>query len=119
MDRIWPSFRRHFGPWSFSWTRFSRPVWLSPRHTLDPDWSHTRRRGAGFRGSLLLDTAQWKIARSDGERGTKHYRRSNWSHRHFGNHDNFAGRSGSGGRQGVGRESVGRIHGRRDRKSVV
>ena len=110
MDRIRPSLRRDIGAGTAGGSGAGSAVRLFAGDAVDFDRGHAWRGGAGFRGAVLFNTAQWQITGADGQGGTEYDRRRDWDHRDSRDHDHLAGGAGTGGGEGPGRKSVGRVY---------
>ena len=69
MDRLRPSLRGDCRAGTARRAGAGGAIRLPARHAVDFDRRRARRRGAGFRHSVLLDPARRQIARANGEGG--------------------------------------------------
>ena len=89
------------------------PVGLPARNDLVAGRCRVRRRGAGFRGPVLLDAARRPLARRDGQDGDGARRWGHRAGRHARHHDHHPGGARTDRGQGARREPVGHVHRRR------
>ena len=107
LDRIRPPFRRDCGTGAAGWSDARGAVRLSPGRDLDHCRCRARRRCSGLRHPRLVDSAQWKVARTDGEGGDRASGGIHGARRRVGNHGGAHRRARTRRRQRAAIQSVG------------